>query len=425
MPRTKGASELKASKVGAILALKENTTMSNVQVARRVGCDEKTVRNTLIRTHDLAEKENIPPLQATENLHTHVSHRSGRPPVISERQARRLIRQATKNRAQRRKKWTVIAAECGIRASESAIRYAFESQGYGRYPPRYKPHLTAQQKLARLNFAVRYLEEGEAFWNKVVWTDETPVKVGEIRGQVWVTRKNDEAYHKDCLNVAFKKYTDLQYWACYTKELKGPYHFFARETTDEKKEAGEALQAINSDWHAEAQLLANQFHAEQAKKAPSKRLKRVPKPNKELFERSKTLKGGIDWYRYRTEILHARLLPFCRQVIKKYGECFLLEDGAASHIAWQNNEEYNIEGLNRLPWPANSPDFNMIESTWYHLKRKVPTVGFPATDIESTKQAWIKLWDELSQDCIRKWVERMPYILRRCKDSGGDNNYHD
>ena len=247
--------------------------------------------------------------------------------------------------------------------------------------------MTPEQKLARLQFAIRWLEEGETFWKKVVWTDETPVKVGEVRGQIWVTRKADEAYHKDCLNTAFKKYTDLQFWACYTREFKGPCHFFARETNIEKKEADEILKQINSDYHAEAQLLANHFHAEEAKKPPSKRRKRVPKPDKELIERTKNLKGGIDWYRYRMEILRTRLLPFCKEIIEKYGECFLLEDGAPSQVARANQDEYNIEGLNRIPWPANSPDFNAIESTWYYLKRKVGSVGFLPTDIESTKQA--------------------------------------
>ena len=217
--------------------------------------------------------------------------------------------------------------------SVHGIRHAFESQGYGRFPPRYKPPLTNQQKLNRLRFAIEYLEKEEAFWNKVAWTDETPIKVGQIRGQIWVTRKSNEAYHKDCLNTSYKKYTDLQFWACFAKEFKGPHHFFARETTEEKKLAEEALEAINSDWHAEAQLLANHFYAEQAKKPKNKRLKRIPKPDKDLYERKKNLKGGIDWYRYRTEILRPKLLPFCQEIIQKYGECFLLEDGAPSHIA--------------------------------------------------------------------------------------------
>ena len=44
-----------------------------------------------------------------------------------------------------------------------------------------------------------------------------------------------------------------------------------------------------------------------------------------------------------------------------YGECFLLEDGATPHIAWENTKEYNIENLRRIPWPTNSLDLNMIE----------------------------------------------------------------
>ena len=60
MPRIAGASELLGAKLGGILALRENTNLSNVEVSRRLGCSEKSVRNLLRRTHDLAEKENIP-----------------------------------------------------------------------------------------------------------------------------------------------------------------------------------------------------------------------------------------------------------------------------------------------------------------------------------------------------------------------------
>ena len=56
MPRTKRANDIKASKMRMILALKENTSMSNREIARRLDYDEKTIRNTLIRIHGLAEK---------------------------------------------------------------------------------------------------------------------------------------------------------------------------------------------------------------------------------------------------------------------------------------------------------------------------------------------------------------------------------
>ena len=87
-------------------------------------------------------------------------------------------------------------------------------------------------------------------------------------------------------------------------------------------------------------MLKERFHAEQLKKLKSKLLKRPPKPDIALLSRGQNLKGGVDWYRYRNEVLRPELPPFCKQVIEAYRECYLLEDGAASHIASANIEEY-------------------------------------------------------------------------------------
>ena len=78
-------------------------------------------------------------------------------------------------------------------------------------------------------------------------------------------------------------------------------------------------------------------------------------------QRRKIRPGRIDWYRYQTYVLLPRLIPFIRDVIEKYGECFLVQDGAPAHNAWQQTELLEIQGLTVLPWPGNSPDLNQIE----------------------------------------------------------------
>lgn len=157
--------------------------------------------------HEEADKENIYSLIAANFKHP----RTGRPLKLDVRDRRRLIRYATKNKANRPKTWSVIALECGIDASMTAIRHAFEIAGYARYPPRYKPFLTDEQKLKRLEFCIEMLEKDSEFWKKMIWTDETPVKVDQKRGQLWVTTKKDERYHPDCVNIRFSKYLDLMF----------------------------------------------------------------------------------------------------------------------------------------------------------------------------------------------------------------------
>ena len=103
--RTKGDKELTGPQRGYVLALSENTDLSNRQIGQKRKCDEKTVRNVRRRAEE-AEKENIDPLD--NNVIT-PKPRSGRALILSERDKRQLIRYATKNYYQRRKKWSVIA----------------------------------------------------------------------------------------------------------------------------------------------------------------------------------------------------------------------------------------------------------------------------------------------------------------------------
>ena len=142
MPRTKGATDLPETKRGALIELKKENNISNRRLAKKYRCGRQTVANVLKRAGE-PEKENIDPLSPTAHKRR---PQSGRPLAINERQQRQLIRHATKNKFQRRKPWAVIARELGIMASPMAINSVFTRAGYGRYPPRHKPLLSAENE---------------------------------------------------------------------------------------------------------------------------------------------------------------------------------------------------------------------------------------------------------------------------------------
>ena len=398
MTRTKGNKDLPTPKKGALAALTNINNLSNRQIAREYHCDEKSVRNVKKRVSD-AEKENQDPF----SLQVHQRRpQSGRPLAINNRLLRQLIRYATKNKYQRRKPWVTIAREIRCMASPGAINSAFSRAGYGRYPPRYKPPLSPEQKLQRIQFAIEWVEKLRGKEHMVVYCDETSIRVGESRGQIWVTRLKEEAYHKDCLDIRYRGYTEMMFWGCYTKEMLGPSFMFTKETAPERQEAQEDLNNRNSDYLAQQQIIKEQFLAEQAKKPKSRRLKRIPKPEGKFYERNKNAKGGIDWYRYQTYVLVPRLIPFIKEVIATYGECFLVQDGAPSHNAWQQEELLDIPHLTVLPWPANSPDLNQIEPCWYHLKRTVSKRPFTPKTKEATIEAWDQEWRGLDMGKVEK-----------------------
>ena len=230
MPRTKGTKDLSEAKRGTLLEVSKTSNISNRQLAKRYRCDKKTVANVLKRAGE-AEKENIDRLSSQAHQRR---PQSGQPPAINERQQRQLIRHATKNKYQRRKPWVRITRELGIMASAIAIYSAFSRAGYGRYPPRHKPLLSPDMKKERLNFVTEWEPKLQGKEHMIVYTDETSVRVGESRGQIWVTRLPNEAYHKDCVDIRYRGYTELMFWAAYTSEIKGPGYMFSKEIAVEK-----------------------------------------------------------------------------------------------------------------------------------------------------------------------------------------------
>ena len=69
---------------------------------------------------------------------------------------------------------------------------------------------------------------------------------------------------------------------------------FGKETATEKNQANQDIQARNTDYFAQQQVIKEYFLAEQAKKPKSRRLKRILKPDSTLLKRNKNSKGGID-----------------------------------------------------------------------------------------------------------------------------------
>ena len=97
------------------------------------------------------------------------------------------------------------------------------------------------------------------------------------------------------------------------------------------------------------------------------------------------------------------------------------EDGAAPHNSVYKNRLYNLAAVSYLLWVGNSPNLNMIEPAWLHLKRTTTRKGAPTSRSEA-EHAWTKAWDELEQWWIQQWIERH---IQQIIELEGDNNYRE
>lgn len=114
-----------------------------------------------------------------------------------------------------------IAEECGFICSPSGINHTFSLRGYGRHPPTYRPAMNKEQKRKRKIFSDKALGILEGQYHLVIYTDETIVRVGERRGQYWLTRNEEERCHKDCIERRHKGFTEFLFCGAYTQMRRG------------------------------------------------------------------------------------------------------------------------------------------------------------------------------------------------------------
>ncbi|GFS69185.1 transposable element Tcb2 transposase [Trichonephila clavipes] len=71
-------------------------------------------------------------------------------------------------------------------------------------------------------------------------------------------------------------------------------------------------------------------------------------------------------------------------------------------------------GIQRLVWPARSPDLNPIENVWDALGRQVAGRNYPPTNKNTLIHAFIEEWDKLPQQLLDNVVQSMVRRVECC-----------
>lgn len=278
--------------------------------------------------------------------------RKGRPLLLNTPTRRRLIFAASQDSEHRQMPMIDVAAELGIEACERTIKKAFRKEGYNRRVARKKPFLTQEQKDRRLQWALEHRHWTPEQWlDWVLFTDECYIWMSR-RGRIWVTRAAGEEYHPDCVVPAFSRTGSVMVWG----GIKG----------------GDKTELV-------------------------------------VWERNDF--GNINAETYVRHVLVPVMWPFIQEHSQRQGVpmgIMAVEDGAGAHRAVYTQEHRDHYGIQRLWWPACSPDLNPIENVWQLLKDILKRRNPRPRGTAEFKQAILEAWAEISPEELKQLVRSMP-----------------
>ncbi|GFW82518.1 transposable element Tcb2 transposase [Trichonephila clavipes] len=117
--------------------------------------------------------------------------------------------------------------------------------------------------------------------------------------------------------------------------------------------------------------------------------------------------GTMTGQRYIDEVL----LPHVRLFLGAVGDKFVFMDANATcHRTIAVQDCLDSAGIQRLVWPARSPDLNLIENVWDPLGRQVAGRNCPPTNKNTLVHALTEEWDKLPQQLLDNVVQS---IVRR------------
>ncbi|GFW64424.1 transposable element Tcb2 transposase [Trichonephila clavipes] len=121
--------------------------------------------------------------------------------------------------------------------------------------------------------------------------------------------------------------------------------------------------------------------------------------------------GTMTGQRYIDEFLLPHVRLFRNAVDDKF---VFMDDNATCHRTLAVQDCLDSEGIQRLVWPARSPDLNPIENVWDALGRQVSGRNYPPTYKNTLIHALTEEWDKLPQQLLNNVVQSMVRRVKCC-----------
>ena len=283
--------------------------------------------------------------------------RSGRPRKTTAATDRFIARTAeSETRVPMREISNIVNAD----VSERTLHRRLLEAGIRKWKAVRRPLLNEKHAAQRLKWAQEHQHKTREDWSKVAWSDECAVQKDSDPRQLWVFRRQSKREKYDIKNVRPKSRdgrVSQMIWGCFVGDKLGPI----------------AL-----------------------------------------------IEGNVNQYVYM-DILADKLVPFIN-ALKTEGikDVVFQQDNARSHTAKKTKhwlaDAGRQHGFKVMEWPPNSPDMNLIESLWAHLKlalhQRYPDTltleGSPNAIKTILKDRVMKIWWDIGEEVLNRLIDSMP-----------------
>ena len=237
---------------------------------------------------------------------------SGRKRSTTVRDDRQLLRSAISNRKQTLTSLsTSFYTADGHRLSKQTISRRLNERGFRFCRCRRVPMLTNRHRKQRLQWAKEYQHKPLAFWDTVLWSDESRFCLHSDRPAMCIRKKGEE-FSAECTSKTVKFSDGITVWSCFSSSGTGSLY---------------------------------------------------------CLPRSETINAG----KYQ-QILHDHLLPAIAR-LHLDGNYVFMHDNAPCHRAKSTSEWLAANNITVMAqWPPQSTDCNPLENLWDYCSRKLQEV---------------------------------------------------